>query len=88
MDLRTGQTYATREEALAAGVPDSDIAEIVGDPADPHPAAGEIVRFSSGPFKNRVYRRMANGQLTRIDKDAGRGVYKYDEKGVLRRVRV
>jgi hypothetical protein len=66
MDLRTGKTYASKEAALAAGVPESDLAEIVGDPADPHPQAGEIVRFASGPFKNRTYRRMPNGQLQRV----------------------
>lgn len=29
MDLRTGRMYATVEEALAAGVPESDIAHVV-----------------------------------------------------------
>jgi len=66
MDLRTGRTYETKEAAIAAGVPESDIAEIVGDPADPHPKVGEIVRFSSGPFKDRAYRRRRNGQLERV----------------------
>jgi hypothetical protein len=28
MDIRTGETYETREAALAAGVPESDIAEV------------------------------------------------------------
>lgn len=28
MDLRTGRTYETKEAALAAGVPESDIAEV------------------------------------------------------------
>ena len=61
MDLRTGETYATKEEALAAGVPQSDIAEIVR-------ADGSIpeVRFASGPFKNRVYKRGPSGQLIRV----------------------
>lgn len=29
MDLRTGRMYRTKEEALAAGVPESDIAHVV-----------------------------------------------------------
>ena len=66
MDIRTGRIYETKEAALAAGVPESDIAEIIGDPANPHPDAGEIVRFENGPFKNRTYRRMPNGQLQRV----------------------
>lgn len=66
MDMRTGKTYDTKDAAVAAGVPESDIAEIVGDPADRHPHAGEIVRFTSGPFKNRTYRRSASGQLVRV----------------------
>lgn len=63
MDIRTGQTYDTREAATAAGVPDSDIAEIVrGDSSIPE------VRFASGPFKNRVYKRHPDtGQLIRVD---------------------
>jgi hypothetical protein len=62
MDMRTGQTYETREDALAAGVPDSDIAEVVrGDGKIPE------VRFSSGPFKKRVYKRVPEtGQLVRV----------------------
>lgn len=61
MDLRTGQTYETKDDALKAGVPESDIAEIVrGDSAIPE------VQFSSGPFKNRVYKRTPQGQLVRV----------------------
>lgn len=63
MDLRTGKMYETREEALEAGVPPSDIAEIVrADSAIPE------VRFASGPFKDRVYKRSPNGQLIRVKK--------------------
>jgi hypothetical protein len=86
MDMRTGRTYETKEAALAAGVPGSDIAEIIGDPADGHAGAGEIVRFSSGPFKNRVYQRAANGQLVRVK--GGRGwIEKNDGAGQPIRVR-
>lgn len=62
MDMRTGETYDTKEAAIAAGVPESDIAEIVrGDSAIPE------VRFASGPFKNRVYKRVPEtGQLVRV----------------------
>ena len=28
MDLRTGKTYATKDEALADGVPESDVVEV------------------------------------------------------------
>lgn len=63
MDLRTGETYRTKEDALAAGVPESDLAEIVrGDASIPE------VRFASGPFKGRVYKRHPRtGQLIRMD---------------------
>ena len=61
MDIRTGKTYATKAEALAADVPESYIAEIVrNDSTIPE------VRFSSGPFKTRIYKRMPNGQLVRV----------------------
>jgi len=61
MNIATGETYETKADALAAGVPESDIAEVTrNDPGAP------IVRFSSGPFKNRVYKRMPTGQLVRV----------------------
>ena len=62
MDIRTGRTYETKDEALAAGVPESDIAHITvkNDPNVP------IVQFSAGPFKNRRYKRMPSGQLVRV----------------------
>lgn len=68
MNISTGKTYNTREEALAAGVPESDIAELIGNTTevteykDPIP----IVRSKSGPFMKRVYRRTLSGQLIRI----------------------
>lgn len=61
MDLRTGETYETREAATAAGVPSADIAEIVRqDPGVPE------VRFTSGPFRGRVYKRTPSGNLVRV----------------------
>jgi len=61
MDLRTGKTYDTLGAALKAAVPRSDIAEITkNDPNVP------TVRFASGPFKNRVYKRTESGQLIRV----------------------
>lgn len=62
MDIRTGQTYESREAALKDGVPSSDIAEVTR-----HDDGVPEVRFASGPFKNRVYKRVAEtGQLVRV----------------------
>ena len=61
MDLRTGKTYETREDAERAGVPASDIAEVVR-----YDSKVPVVRFSSGPFKGRAYRRTPAGQLVRV----------------------
>jgi hypothetical protein len=59
MDLRTGKTYETREQAIADGVPTSDIAHV-----DRRLADGKlIVKFSKGSFKS--YRR-DDGQLVRV----------------------
>lgn len=60
MDIRTGQTYSTKADALEAGVPESDITEIINDADIPE------VRFSSGPFKGRVYKRSPSN-LVRVD---------------------
>lgn len=57
MDIRTGKTYASKDEAISDGVPESDIAEISRELKN--------VKFSSGPFKDREYQRMPNGQLVR-----------------------
>lgn len=61
MDIRTGQTFETFEDAEAAGVPASDIANL----------HGREVRFTSGPFKNRVYRRTPAWQLVRVSLKRG-----------------
>jgi len=50
MNIQTGETYPTREAALAAGVPSSDIAEIARR-ANGRP----IVKFTKGSFKSYVY---------------------------------
>ena len=44
MDLRTGRTYESVEAAQAAGVPESDIAEVINTPNGPEP------RVSRQPF--------------------------------------
>lgn len=63
MNIRTGKTYETLQAALAAGVPRSDIAEVTRNDGDiPE------VRFASGPFKDRVYKRTLHGQLVRVDR--------------------
>lgn len=64
MDIATGKMYETREDAQAAGVPDSDIAEIkwtrecVPEPsftnpkyAVPHQGARELQRRRKGDGK-------------------------------------
>lgn len=54
MDLRTGRTYSTREEAIAAGVPESDLAYIDrgvnGEPTVSF-ARPPKVKFTKGSFK-------------------------------------
>lgn len=68
MDLRTGQIYATRDEAIAAGVPESDIVEIdrMLNPRD-EPQEQPTLVDGTGPFKGRKYRRDARtGGLVRV----------------------
>jgi hypothetical protein len=55
MDTRNGNMYPSREAAIAAGVPESDVVQ------------GRIVTFTSGPFKDRTYLSTAKG-LIRIRK--------------------
>lgn len=38
MDIRTGQTYLTKEDALEAGVPESDLAEVKWTRKGPQPS--------------------------------------------------
>lgn len=53
MDLRTGRMYDTKEDALAAGVPESDIAEVVWpEPITAMRNAIPKVQFSKHPFKS------------------------------------
>lgn len=62
MDIRTGRTYQTKEDALADGVPESDVAEVLVEKL----ADAPIVKFSSGPFKDREYKRTTTGNLVRV----------------------
>jgi len=68
MDIRTGRTYDSREAARAAGVPESDIAEVVIGPDDtPAPRFTEEVVRGTGPFRGRLYRRdRRTGNLVRV----------------------
>lgn len=52
MDLRTGRMYWSKEEALAAGVPESDIAEVVHPDGPLKDLRNSIpeVKFSKNPF--------------------------------------
>lgn len=65
MDLRTGRTYETLDDARKAGVPDSDIALIAGDPREATELP-DVLFITSGPFKGRTYQRNALGQLVRV----------------------
>jgi hypothetical protein len=52
MDLRTGRTYSSVEEARAAGVPQSDIVEVVypDEPRKKNARSVPTVRFPKSPF--------------------------------------
>jgi phytoene/squalene synthetase len=51
MDLRTGRMYWSKEEALADGVPESDIAEVLHpEPLKAMRDAIPVVKFSKHPF--------------------------------------
>ncbi len=64
MDIRTGKTYGTFDDAVADGVPVSDIVEI-----DDRISGEPIVRFKNGPFKDRTYKRdPLTGNLVRVDR--------------------
>ncbi len=64
MDMMTGKTYKTKEDALADGVPESDLAFYGLD--DSGNIKPETVQVSSGPFKGRTYKRNGLGQLVRV----------------------
>ena len=66
MDLRTGKTYPSLDAALAAGVPRSDLVEVIQPEALDASVSGPEIRFPSGPFKDRVYKRDCRGQLVRV----------------------
>jgi hypothetical protein len=54
MDIRTGRTFETREEALAAGVPESDLV-LIERSVDGEPRSSfsqpPTLTFSKGSFK-------------------------------------
>lgn len=61
MNIATGKTYETEAAALADGVPESDIANILARRL----ANGEpVVKFSKGSFES--YRRNEDGNLVRV----------------------
>lgn len=60
MDLRTGKTYETREQAIADGASETDIAHVEQRLRD----GKLIVKFSKGSFKS--YRRAQDGELVRV----------------------
>lgn len=71
MDIRTGKTYETFEKALEAGVPESDVAQIL----ERRLSNGEpIVKFSKGSFKSFV-RNPTTKELVRADECPSCGGY-------------
>lgn len=62
MNTRTGEIYPDINTAFAAGIPHESLAEVVTNDAE-----WPEVRFTSGPFKNRLYKRnTTTGQLIRV----------------------
>lgn len=53
MDIRTGKTYESIDEARADGVPESDIAFVDFKDGEPRPSFARPVKvkFSKGSFK-------------------------------------
>jgi hypothetical protein len=67
MDIGTGKRYETLRAALADGVPASDVAYVIDGTAEERVKAMPDVRFASGPFKGRTYRRdPKTGNLVRV----------------------
>ena len=61
MDLSTGKTYETKQDAIDAGVPESDLVEYA------ETEKGPVVRIiTNGPFKGRTYLRNKLGQMVRL----------------------
>jgi hypothetical protein len=59
MDTRNGNLYNTRDEAIAAGVPEQFIAPVNVT------ETGDVITVTSGPFKGRQYVRNSDGSLGR-----------------------
>ena len=64
MDTRNLDMYPTKDDALAAGVPEEHLSEMT-------PLEEKVWRATTGPFKGRIYRKNAAGQMQR-DKQAER----------------
>lgn len=63
MDMRTGYVYESPETAQRAGVPNEVLAKTTISTVE----YGPPIRFTSGPFKKRMYRRkLDTGQLVRF----------------------
>lgn len=56
MDTRQGNIYPDHAAALAAGVPNEDVASVT-------PISDDILLVTSGPMKGRYYKRTATGLL-------------------------
>jgi hypothetical protein len=65
MDLRTGRTYESREAALAAGVPASDIVEVVKTPRGPEP---RVRREPLVPTSNQQRHQGARERVRRLSR--------------------
>ena len=64
MDLRTGKIYETRAAALAAGVPSSDVVEVLSPIEERLRKGLPVVRFTKGSFKSFI--RNADGELVKL----------------------
>jgi hypothetical protein len=67
MDIRTGKTYETVDEALLDGVPVSDIAHVECELSAVEQRLRDglpVVKFSKGSFKS--YRQNEAGELVRV----------------------
>ena len=64
MDDRTQQLFSSPTAALRAGVPPQALVRV---------EEKDLIRVTSGPFKGRVYQRLASGALRRRKELEARG---------------